>query len=147
VNAIGKVECPSCRGDGGAFGVIDWQRCKACDGLGQAWAPGGPRFGARLTLGEVAAGQIVELATGHRARVLWHMPRKNPTTTFVGLIDAFDDSEAPNPTAVHSTIGVTSSKVRTQSDNDRDVHDGEKDADAVDPMAKRTRARAAGPLL
>ena len=146
---IGKLVCPAC--DGGGYvhpiPVDGWKRCHDCDGVGQIWQPGGPRFGALLELGDRKPGEIVELATGDRARILWHMPRKNPDTTFVALFDPFDDTQSQNATPVNSRLGVVSVAARTAAVQD-DLHDGEKDADAVDPIARRAReAGGEGPLL
>lgn len=137
--------CAACRGNGGAFGADRWIRCTACDGLGETWLPDGPRFGAPMELGDRIPGEIVELATGERAKILWHMPRKNPTVTFVGLVDDFTDEASHTPTAVHSSIGVVSVAARKVGGDDSE-HAGEKDADAVDPLARRVR-EAEGPLL
>jgi hypothetical protein len=135
--------------------------CRTCDGVGHVWRYGGPRFGAKLELGKCHAGEVVELATGDRARVLWHMPRKNPATTFVALIDSFDDTVAgappprdhrrggrevaPDAPPVDSRLGVLSVATKAVPQSD-DYHEGEKDSDAVDPIARRTRAHG-GPLL
>jgi hypothetical protein len=119
--------------------------CRTCDGVGHVWRYGGPRFGAKLELGKCHAGEVVELATGDRARVLWHMPRKNPATTFVALIDSFDDTVAAAATPVDSRLGVLSVATKAVPQSD-DYHEGEKDSDAVDPIARRTRAHG-GPLL
>jgi hypothetical protein len=148
--APGKTRCPTCTGAGYVHPPPPphaWLRCPACDGIGSVWKPDGPRFGAPMCLAERTPGEIVELATGDRARILWHMPRKarrvRPAVTFVALIDDFDDHESDTPTAYHSEIGVVSVAAKqglqlagAAADDD---HAGEKDADLVDPFAKRQR--------
>lgn len=142
---IGRQSCAECSGAGYLWPPPDphaWLRCSACDGLGVVWAPGGPKFGATLELGDRNPGEIVELATGDRVRVLWHMPRNSPTTTFVALIDAFDGTESHNPIPVASEIGVVSISADVVASAARpttDLHDGDKDADLVDPIAARNR--------
>ncbi len=153
----GKEVCSACEG----AGVIHpappphaWLRCSPCDGIGSVWKPDGPRFGAPLVLGRQRAGDIVELATGHRGRILWHVPRPTrkvaAVVTFVGLIDDFDDHESDTPTAFHSVIGVVSVASRGVAivGEVDELHDHEKDADIVDPIARRQReAPAAADLL
>lgn len=144
---IGRQICAACRGDCGAFGADRWIRCTVCGGFGHTWLPGGPRFGAPFELGDRRPGEIVELATGERCRISWHMPRKNPTTTFVALIDEWTDEESLDRIPVDSAIGVVSVAAKKPAGGDDDAHAGEKDADVVDPLAARVRAGAEGSLL
>lgn len=137
----GKIDCPTCLGNGYVYPPPvghAWLICPECGGIGTVWAPGGPLFDCVHTLGDQVAGAIVTLPTGHRGRVQWHMPRptkKIPAEiTFVTLIDDFDDYESPHPTAFHSCIGVVSVAPYTRGG---ELHDGEKAADAVDPIARR----------
>ena len=137
---LGKRRCPSCHGDGGMWlgETHRWGRCRACDGVGQAWCTGGPAFGCTMTLGDRDAGEIVELGTGERARIMWHAPRDAPDTTFVALWDDFTDAfESSTPVACSSILGVRSVAVATRAGGD--LRDGEKDADLVDPIARRQR--------
>lgn len=144
----GKMTCANCDGNGRE----DFTLCKACDGLGQVWPPDGPRFGAPMCLAERNAGEIVTTATGHRGRILWHMPRRKrgqrPEVTFLGLIDDFDDYESTTPTMFASELGVVSVANGLTVARELEDHDGEKDSDAVDPFARRNRELAGeGALL
>jgi len=144
---IGRRECPAC---GGVGVSAELAPCAPCEGVGHTWLPGGPAHGARLVLGDQEAGTVVELATGERARVRWHTPRRRPDTTFVSLIDEWTDEEDPTPRPVDARLGVVSVAVGRDLTTSaaRDVGDGEKDADLVDPIARRRReAPDAGGLL
>lgn len=150
----GREQCPACDGNGGRWAIADgvdvartqWVRCLKCDGLGHAWQAGGPMFGCQMTLGDREAGEIVELGSGERARIAWHQPRKaprqRPSTTFVVLEDVFGDFE-PNPVGCASELGVRSVSVKIEA---AELRDNEKDADALDPFARRQRERR-GSLL
>lgn len=137
--ALGKERCPTCRGVGGAFvTAAGWVRCRACDGLGQTWRAGGPGFDCSIELSERDPGEVVELGTGERVRIMWHSPRKNPVTTFVSVFDDFTDEYDPAPVPVFSSIGVRSVAIRARAPG-ADLHEHEKDADLVDPIARRQR--------
>lgn len=143
----GRDLCEACGGDGGAFDDLrEWTRCRACDGLGHAWMAGGPSFGCSMTLGDREPGEVVELGTGDRCKIAWHSPRKapkqRPTITFVRLEDVFGEYE-PNPIGCASELGVRSVSVKVDGG---ELRDNEKDADALDPFARRQR-EARGPLL
>lgn len=154
----GRQICGACAGSGYVHPAPPphaWLRCAPCDGVGDVWKEGGPKFDAPLELGECTPGDVVEVASGHRGRVLWHMPRptkKRPAEiTFVGVIDDFDEHESDSPTAFHSRIGVRSVRPRVGAvlgGAAADAHDHEKDADLVDPFARRQRQAAGeGDLL
>lgn len=145
---VGMTACAACSGCGYTWPpppLAAWLRCHRCDGLGHVWRAGGPGFGCTLELGDREPGELVELATGDRARVLWHIPKKTPDVTFVALIDAFDDTESDSPTPVDAHMGIAS-VTRGAARTKRDDHAGDKDSDAVDPLATRARALE-GPLL
>lgn len=140
----GKIDCPPCRGFGyvaAAPGEPAILRCKTCDGLGRTWAPGAPSFGCPTNLGERTPGEIVTTATGIRARVLWQMPKREkigkvwrePDTTFLGLIDDFDDHESTRPTPYPARLGVTSIEFAKVASNEDDGAGG-KHVDPVDPV-------------
>lgn len=150
----GRQVCGECDGDGGEFDVDDfgygeWLRCKACDGTGEVWQVGGPRFACPMELADRYPGEVVELGTGDRAVIAWHSPRKRPRerpeTTFINLIDPFTDEVERNPIGVSSSLGVRSVSVKVAAPV-LDQHDGEKDSDALDPFARRQR-EGEGPLL
>jgi hypothetical protein len=103
---------------------------------------GGPSFGCTIVLGERTPGDLLLLGSGARALVSWHIPRVDPETTFVRLIDDFDDTEHENPIPISSSMGVREVIApnrwgpvdkKRRSDDGR----GTKDADLEDPMARR----------
>lgn len=145
---LGRQTCERCAGVGRAASD-PWLTCGQCDGIGHHWRPGGPSFGAVHTLADASPGDVVELATGERGRVTSQVPRKDPITTFVALIDDFTEEESSTPVYGDATVGVVSIAPRNgviaSAKVDGDGH-GEKDADAVDPIAARVRA-GSGPLL
>lgn len=152
----GRQRCDACAGAGAGWApvILEWVRCAACGGVGHAWLPGGPAFGCTLELGDRLPGEIVELGSGERGRVAWQSPRKEPrvrpVTTFVALIDDFTDEADANPIGVDARIGVRSVAAAgdTAAAKYVDLRDGEKDADAVDPIARRQREAAGeGDLL
>lgn len=138
------VICPTCSGDGGAFGAIDWDRCKPCDGLGRVWGPGAPAYGCDTTLGDAGTGEIVTLGNGEQGRVLWHCPRRKkkirPETTFLGMIEPFTEIESYTPTPYPSCVGVrTVDQTRaTIDDND---HENERGVDLNDPVQRDVAGR------
>lgn len=145
------VPCATCSGAGMIWpppAGIAWIRCASCDGLGRVWAPGGPSFGFPTRLRDRIPGEIVELATGERGRILWHHPKKRPETTFLGLFDAFDDHESHDPTPFPAVLGVIGGDAAgiPPIATGREDHVGEKNADLVDPVARRAREQV-GPLL
>jgi hypothetical protein len=148
---LGRMQCERCAGVGRAASD-PWLTCGECDGIGHHWLPGGPRFAALHELADASVGDIVELATGHRARVVVQSPKKNPISTYVHLIDDFTDEESSYSEICDATLGVVSIAPRNgvitsaKKVDDHDGH-GEKDADAVDPLAARVRAGDEGPLL
>lgn len=113
--------------------------CRTCRGVGFVDKPGGPRFGALITLTERSPGEVVELVTGQRARIAWHYPRTEPDTTFVAILDDFDDTEHigrlpfPSGTGVRATYGDA---IASQLDDGYRA----KAADALDPFTKRAAA-------
>jgi hypothetical protein len=136
----GKQRCEACHGDGGRWdSSAAWSRCVVCDGLGHTWRPGGPLFGCTIVLADRDPGEVVELGTGDRARIMWQSPRKDPSVTFVAVFDDFTESYG-EPTPVDSRIGVRSVAAKITR---VDLHDKEKDADLVDPIARRQRETAA----
>lgn len=118
------VECEVCRG----CGVVDFEMCRPCDGIGRAFAAGGPAFGCSMTLADRVVGEIVELGSGDRVRILWFQPRKRekviPETAFVAEIDTFDDFEHPAK-SIPASVGVRDVHVsRILGDpGDADAHD------------------------
>jgi hypothetical protein len=102
-----------------------------------------------MTLETAEPGDRVVLATNDRAIVLVQIPKKNPTSTRLRLIDDFTDEPEDHPIEVDSKLGVISMTPRGTKGKVDDDHAGEKDADLVDPMAVRARANAGGggPLL
>lgn len=106
------VPCSSCRGSGRvAFEIMESGRCPRCDGLGRQWAAGAPSYGCSVTLADRYPGEIVTLGTGHRAKILWHMPRKKPKqrpeATFVDLLEEFTDAETYKAVGYPSCVGVS----------------------------------------
>lgn len=83
-------------------------------------------------------GEIVTLGNGDRGRLLWHSPRKNPTTSYLALIGDFDDAEDKNPTAYPSCVGVSSVGVPRMRGSDDD-HRGDRGVDDMDPMQRGRR--------
>lgn len=147
----GREVCAECRGDGGDFrgpGAA-WLRCAACGGIGDTWIAGGPRFGCPMDLGDRYPGEVVELGTGDRAVIAWHTPRKTnrqrPDATFVRMFDPFTDELERDPIGLASVLGVRSVSVKLAAEA-VELHDGEKDSDALDPFARRQR-EGKGPLL
>lgn len=139
----GKIDCPACRGFCyvGPPGEPALERCAPCDGIGRVWGPGAPTFGCPTNLGERTPGEVVTLGTGIRARVLWQMPKREkigkvwrePDTTFLGLIDEFDDHESTTPRPYPSKLGVTSIEV-SKAPTGEDDGSGGKHVDPVDPV-------------
>lgn len=132
--------CPRCRGDGGHHTTLGWDRCAACDGLGRAWAPGAPAYGSEVTLADRVPGEIVTLGTGQQARILWHMPRGEPETTFLGLIEPFTDIESDRPVPYPSCIGVASVDV-SRAAGDTKSHDRSRSIDYDDPVRRQVAGR------
>lgn len=123
-----------------------WACCATCDGLGRTLTPGGPAFGCSRRVGEARPGELVELGTGDLVIVAWHVPRDRPATSYVREIDAFDGTAAGAPTPIPAAIGIlTLAPAITVAQYGGaaaafDDGAGVKDADAVDPMARRARA-------
>lgn len=142
----GRMDCPECKGSG-----VIWppptpiiERCKPCDGFGRVWPKGGPMFDCTLRLGDRIAGEIVTIATGVRARVLWQMPQKRskkdfPETTFLGLIDDFDDHESTTPVPFPAVLGVRTVDVKLDATIKGDGA-GEKGGDVIDPIIRQASA-------
>lgn len=133
-----QVPCPRCLGQGWLMPPDrSWVLCAGCDGVGKAWAPGGPSFGCKIKLGERIAGEIVTLGNGDVGRIAWHSPRgkdkKNPpTTTFLTLIEFGDEDD--RPVGYPSCTGVAS--VAIQRGRGDDDHFGDRGTDAGDPMQR-----------
>ena len=126
------------------FTLLTLKLCPKCDGLAFVNRPGGPRFGAPFVLGERAPGEIVELATGQRARIAWHTPRgpkPAPETTHVAILDPWDDSESDERIAYPSATGVRGvfgpRRAIVEDDGAR-----AKGADELDPFTRRAVAEA-----
>jgi hypothetical protein len=132
------VTCPAC------LGVSRWDRCRSCDGIGRAWAPGAPGYGCSITLADRDPGEVVTLGTGEQARILWHMPRRSkkvrPETTFLGMIGEFDGVESYAPIAFPSVVGVLTVDVRRAS-ADHEAHDRSKTEDLSDPVFRQLAGR------
>jgi hypothetical protein len=132
--------CPRCLGDGGRSTALGWDRCLPCDGIGRAWAPGAPAYDCTIILADRVPGEIVTLGTGEQARILWHMPREDPDTTFLGFIEPFTDIESHRPMAYPSCIGVRSVDV-SRASGDKKSHDRSRSLDLGDPVHRQVAGR------
>lgn len=112
-----------------------WKMCPQCGGICKVWAPGAPGYDCSMTLADRAVGEVVTLGNGERARILWHIPRKGPEFTFLGIVDEFLEVESHHPIPYPSCVGVS------QVDNPRatvkNVHDRGRSVDHIDPIQRK----------
>lgn len=132
-----EQRCPDCTGVGNTVGN-PWKLCKRCGGLGSTWLAGGPAFGCRMTLGDRMVGEIVELGTGHRGRIMRHhrWGKIGPKTTFVALINPFDDTQDTEPTGFPSEVGVASVAAASWARQDS-AGEAKAREDHLDPLQKK----------
>lgn len=129
------LRCGECSGIGWILVPETWYLCPSCDGRGYVWGPGAPGYGCKIVLSERHVGEIVTLGNGDRGRIVRHSPRKDPTTTYLCLINDFSEEEDYRPTGYPSEVGVRSVGVARYSvDDGRD----ERGQDMVDPLRGRS---------
>lgn len=133
-----QTSCPRCIGQGWLTPPDkSWVLCALCDGVGRTWVARAPLFGCKITLAERNPGEIVTLGNGDRGRILFHSPRKKkgsvPESTYLGLMDDFDDAEDHAPTRYPSCVGVAAVGVPRAPGDD---HHGERSPDPSDPMQR-----------
>lgn len=110
--------------------------CKTCEGTGFQWRDGGPLFGAKAgTLADRNPGERVRIGHDDIAIVMAQVPRKHPRTTYIRVLDAFDDTIGEFE-SVPSSVGVHAIIKSTIADADSGT-----DEDTIDPMIVAHRRR------
>jgi hypothetical protein len=132
-----EIQCTHCIGIGWLTPPGTWVLCSVCDGIGRTWAPGAPGYGCKITLKQRFVGEIVTLGNWERGRILWHAPKKNPTMTYLAVIDDFTEEQSHSPTGYPSVVGVRS--VASPRFFTGDDGTGSRQTDQIDPMQRGRR--------